>query len=96
MNRICNFSICNANAQFVKRLSLKCDFITLGILQKNHPGIAIAIKTRHASRSVLNQMKATLSDLRADGITYIFGSQKSIYTFMNEKFKIKIYSHLLL
>lgn len=74
MNRICNFSICNA--RFVKRLSLKCDFITLGILQKNHPGIAIAIKTRHASRSVLNQMKATLSDLRADGITYIFWPSK--------------------
>lgn len=37
------------------------------MLQKDHPGIAIAIKTRHASRSVLNQMKSMLMELRQDG-----------------------------
>lgn len=46
-----------------------CLLISLpGMLQKSHPGIAIAIKTRHASRSVLNQMKATLFELRSDGL----------------------------
>ncbi|CAL8104179.1 unnamed protein product [Orchesella dallaii] len=40
----------------------------MGILQKNHPGIAIAVKTRHASRSVLNHMKSTLNELRVDGL----------------------------
>jgi len=40
---------------------------TLGMLQKERPGIAIAVKTRHASRSILNQMGSALNDLKADG-----------------------------
>ena len=38
-----------------------------GMLQKGHPGIAIAVKTRHASRAVLNQMKNALTELKEDG-----------------------------
>jgi len=39
----------------------------LGLLQKEHPGIAVAVKTRHASRAVLNQMLMTLRELKSDG-----------------------------
>lgn len=38
-----------------------------GLLQKAHPMIAIGVKTRHASRAVLNQMRDTLSELKDDG-----------------------------
>jgi len=40
----------------------------MGLLQKEHPGIAIAVKTRHASRAVLNQMKDCLFELKEDGL----------------------------
>ncbi|CAG7734239.1 unnamed protein product [Allacma fusca] len=40
----------------------------MGIMQKEHPGIAIAVKTRHASRAVLNQMRENLLELKADGL----------------------------
>ena len=42
-------------------------FTAIGMLQKGHPGIAIAVKTRHASRTVLNQMRETLLELKEDG-----------------------------
>ncbi|CAG7640037.1 unnamed protein product [Allacma fusca] len=40
----------------------------MGMLQKGHPGIAIAVKTRHASRAVLNQMREALLELKEDGL----------------------------
>ncbi|CAG7822907.1 unnamed protein product [Allacma fusca] len=40
----------------------------MGIMQKDHPGIAIAVKTHHASRAVLNQMKESLMELKEDGL----------------------------
>jgi hypothetical protein len=40
----------------------------LGQLQLSHPGVVIAVKTRHASRSICNQMRDDLEDLRVDGI----------------------------
>lgn len=40
----------------------------MGLLQKEHPGIAIAVKTRHASRAVLNQMRESLLELKEDGL----------------------------
>jgi sodium/hydrogen exchanger 10/11 len=40
----------------------------MGIMQKDHPGIAIAVKTHHASRAVLNQMKESLTELKEDGL----------------------------
>lgn len=42
-----------------------------GLLQKDHPGIAIAIKTRHANRAVLNQMRSALSELKEDGTRFL-------------------------
>jgi len=38
-----------------------------GLLQKDHPGIVIAVKTRHASRAILNQMRQALIELKEDG-----------------------------
>ncbi|CAG7734240.1 unnamed protein product [Allacma fusca] len=40
----------------------------MGIMEKENPGIAIAVKTRHASRAVLNQMRENLMELKADGL----------------------------
>ncbi|KAH3877178.1 hypothetical protein DPMN_001037, partial [Dreissena polymorpha] len=40
----------------------------LGMLSKQHPDIALSIKTRQAIRSVLNQLRDGIHDLLADGI----------------------------
>ncbi|ODM92698.1 Sodium/hydrogen exchanger 10, partial [Orchesella cincta] len=40
----------------------------MGLLQKDHPEIAIAVKTRHAARAVLNTMKDSLLELKEDGL----------------------------
>ncbi len=40
----------------------------MGLLQKEHPGIALAVKTRHASRAVLNQMRESLMEMKEDGL----------------------------
>ncbi|CAG7833249.1 unnamed protein product, partial [Allacma fusca] len=40
----------------------------LGILQRHHPGIGTAVKTRHASRLVLNHMRQTIAELKEDGL----------------------------
>ncbi|CAL8091440.1 unnamed protein product [Orchesella dallaii] len=40
----------------------------MGLLQKDHPEIAIAVKTRHASRAVLNSMRDSLLELKEDGL----------------------------
>jgi len=42
-----------------------------GLLQRDHPGIAIAVKTRHASRGVLNQMRDSLIELKEDGMLIV-------------------------
>jgi hypothetical protein len=34
----------------------------------DHLGIAIAVKTRHANRAVLNQMRDALKELKEDGL----------------------------
>ncbi|XP_037070931.1 sodium/hydrogen exchanger 10-like isoform X2 [Pollicipes pollicipes] len=40
----------------------------LGMLQREHPGIAIAVKTRQAVRSVLNNVRETITDLKEGGL----------------------------
>ncbi|XP_052797553.1 sodium/hydrogen exchanger 10-like isoform X2 [Mya arenaria] len=40
----------------------------LGMLSKQHPDIALSIKTRQAIRSVLNQLRDGIHDLLSDGI----------------------------
>jgi len=47
---------------------LKCFACAIGLLQQKHPSIAIAVKTRHASRAVLNEMRETVEELRDDGL----------------------------
>ena len=39
-----------------------------GFLQREHPGIAISVKTRQATRSVLNNLLDTLAQLRSNGV----------------------------
>ncbi|XP_057290115.1 sodium/hydrogen exchanger 10-like [Hydractinia symbiolongicarpus] len=41
---------------------------SLGLLQREHPGIAISVKTRQAIRSVLNNARDALNDLRSNGV----------------------------
>jgi len=41
---------------------------SLGLLQRQHPGIAISVKTRQAIRSVLNNARDTLYELRSNGV----------------------------
>ena len=43
-----------------------CLFI--GMLTKQHPEIALSIKTRQAVRSVLNQLRDGVQELTMDGI----------------------------
>jgi len=38
------------------------------MLSKQHPDIALSIKTRQAIRSVLNQLREKIHDLLTDGI----------------------------
>jgi hypothetical protein len=38
------------------------------MLQKQHPDIALSIKTRQAIRSVLNSLRNGIHDLQSDGI----------------------------
>ncbi|XP_043218270.1 sodium/hydrogen exchanger 10-like isoform X2 [Amphibalanus amphitrite] len=40
----------------------------LGMLQREHPGIAIAVKTRQAVRSVLNNVRETITELKEGGL----------------------------
>lgn len=40
----------------------------VGMLSKQHPDIALSIKTRQAVRSVLNQLREKIHDLTTDGI----------------------------
>ncbi|XP_065070787.1 sperm-specific sodium:proton exchanger-like [Rhopilema esculentum] len=41
---------------------------SLGLLQREHPGIAISVKTRQGTRSVLNNALDTLAQLRSNGV----------------------------
>ena len=43
-------------------------FFNSGLLQRQHPGIAISVKTRQAIRSVLNNARDTLYELRSNGV----------------------------
>ncbi|KAF6214090.1 hypothetical protein GE061_011821 [Apolygus lucorum] len=40
----------------------------LGLIQKEHPSIAITVKTRHAIRFVINSVADCMNDLKEDGI----------------------------
>lgn len=40
----------------------------MGLLQLEYPGIAVAVKTRHAARGVLNQMFSMLKDMKEEGL----------------------------
>ena len=40
----------------------------LGMLQREHPGIAIAVKTRQAVRTVLNNVRETITELKEGGL----------------------------
>ncbi|XP_074660935.1 sperm-specific sodium:proton exchanger-like [Tubulanus polymorphus] len=40
----------------------------LGLIQRDMPGIAVSVKTRHAIRVVLNNLRDTISELRGDGL----------------------------
>ena len=42
--------------------------VPLGMLQKQHPDIALSIKTRQAIRSVLNSLRDGIHELLLDGI----------------------------
>lgn len=43
-------------------------YVDLGMLQKQHPDIALSIKTRQAIRSVLNNLRDGVHELLMDGI----------------------------
>ena len=38
------------------------------LLQKSNPGVAVAVKTRQATRTVLNKITDTLFKLKEDGL----------------------------
>lgn len=40
---------------------------SLGLLQRQHPGVAISVKTRQAIRTVLNSSRDTINELQANG-----------------------------
>lgn len=40
---------------------------SLGMLQRQHPGVAISVKTRQAIRTVLNNARDTLNELQSNG-----------------------------
>ena len=54
-------------------LKLRLDFShlevvkSLGLLQRQHPGVAISVKTRQAIRTVLNNSRDTLNELQSNG-----------------------------
>ncbi|XP_035704724.1 sodium/hydrogen exchanger 8 isoform X2 [Folsomia candida] len=57
--------------RFMKRILEREKFATilqLGSLQMSYQKIAVAAKSRYAARLVINQMQATLLDLRHDGL----------------------------
>ncbi|XP_048585520.1 sodium/hydrogen exchanger 10 isoform X2 [Nematostella vectensis] len=41
---------------------------SLGMLQREHPGIAISVKTRQATRTVLNNARDVINELRGGGL----------------------------
>ena len=43
-------------------------YVNIGMLQKQHPDIALSIKTRQAIRSVLNSLRDGIHELMMDGI----------------------------
>ncbi|XP_013420708.1 sodium/hydrogen exchanger 10 [Lingula anatina] len=48
----------------------------LGLLQREHPGIAVSVKTRQAIRSVLNTLRDSILELRGDGLLDEMEGQK--------------------
>ena len=43
-------------------------FKIAALLQKSNPGVAVAVKTRQATRTVLNKIIETLDRLKEDGL----------------------------
>ena len=43
-------------------------FFLLGLLQRDHPGIAVSVKTRQAIRTVLNHSRDTIHELQGAGL----------------------------
>ncbi|ESO95291.1 hypothetical protein LOTGIDRAFT_160411 [Lottia gigantea] len=62
------------NRDIAKQLKHHCDaskldvIRCLGLLQKNHPDIALSVKTRQAIRSVLNNLRDGINELHEDGV----------------------------
>ena len=40
----------------------------LGLLAKDHPGIAVSVKSQQAARRVLNDIREKLNELREEGL----------------------------
>ncbi len=40
----------------------------VGMLQKEHPGIAVSVKTHQASRRILNNIRDKILELRGEGL----------------------------
>ena len=40
----------------------------LGLLQKEHPGIAVSVKTQQATRRILNTLRDKINSLRGEGV----------------------------
>ena len=38
------------------------------MLQKEHPGIAVSIKTQQAARRILNNLRDKIAELRGEGV----------------------------
>ena len=43
-------------------------FYTTGMLQRAHPGIAISVKTRQAIRTILNNARDVIHELKGGGL----------------------------
>ena len=43
-------------------------FLFTGMLQREHPGIAISVKTRQAIRTILNNARDVIHELRGGGL----------------------------
>lgn len=43
-------------------------YCSKGLLQEKHPTIATAVKTRHAARAIMNDLRATVLELEEDGL----------------------------
>lgn len=44
------------------------DCVVLGLMRKEHPEVALSVKTRHAIHGVLNHSRDTITHLQEGGI----------------------------